>query len=98
MMAPYADKHILEIFTADMDSRAMTVREPISSRKGIFRRLVNAVAVWWSARKIEAELDMLSDHMLEDIGVNRGDIHTVAQDWAVREAHPANDDHVSKAA
>ena len=98
MLAPYADIRILEIFTKEMVQRGIAVRNPVSPRRGVFRRLANAVAIWWRARKIEAELDVLSNHMLEDIGIDRGNIHTVAHKWASHEAHPANDDYISKVA
>jgi len=70
--------------------------DPVPYQRGVVRRLAKAVAIWWRARKIEAELDVLSDHMLEDIGVDRGNIHSVAYKWAEHEAHPANDDCISK--
>ena len=51
-------------------------------------RVIDVVRFQARRRSIEAQLNAMSDHMLADIGVVRGDIPTFAREWAKNE-HPA---------
>ncbi len=101
MLAPYADKFILTMFTEDMYARANGHEHFIPMKRAGFGKLFmdifggasNTIAIWLRARKIESELHQLSDHMLNDIGIERWNIHTVAQKWAHIEPVAANDDN-----
>lgn len=44
-----------------------------------FASAITSVAQWNNARTTRSELSRLSDHELEDIGLNRGDIEWVAR-------------------
>ncbi len=59
-----------------VDGRTFGVRP-----HGIFARLFGAVAAWNDARITRNALAKLSDHELEDLGLNRGDIDTIAASW-----------------
>ncbi|MCM2560583.1 DUF1127 domain-containing protein [Lutimaribacter sp. EGI FJ00015] len=48
-------------------------------RGNLFSRLVAAVAAWNDARVTRNALNKLSDRELDDIGLCRGDIDTVAR-------------------
>jgi uncharacterized protein YjiS (DUF1127 family) len=106
MLGPYSDKYLLSIFAQDMVFRKVENRNFVPvKRTGFYEsimktlgELASNIAVRYRTRKIEAELEVLSDHMLDDIGVKRANIHSVAVKWAAHEAHPANDDHNIKAA
>ena len=52
------------------------------------RGVIDAVRFQARRRSIEAQLNAMSDHMLADIGVVRGDIPSFAREWAKCE-HPA---------
>ena len=48
-----------------------------SSLRGFFSRALHAVAGWPRRRAVMAELSMLSDRELADIGLNRADLKLV---------------------
>lgn len=50
--------------------------------RALVNRLLDSFGIWNRRRLIEAELYALSPHMLEDIGVERGEISAVASGWA----------------
>lgn len=58
-------------------------REVVFGSFGEFvRTMFRGVRRWYAARKTAATLSQLEDHRLDDIGVARGDISTVAQQLA----------------
>ncbi len=58
-------------------------------------RLTGAIARWNKRRQAVAELSQLSDHMLKDIGVARGDIRAVVDGLLdVPKARPAGRPHL----
>ena len=44
---------------------------------GFFAKIAQDIAVFRARRQTKAELEALSDAMLRDIGITRGDINTV---------------------
>lgn len=89
MLDIYADSRRPSIFVQDMIQRAVAGYKyfPAKAPKiGELPRMVIKSAQRWARRRsIEAELWDLSDHMLADIGVVRGDIARLAREWAISE-------------
>lgn len=60
-------------------SRPFTAAGSASRIGGIFVSAVGAFAAWNDARQTRRSLEALSDRELDDIGLHRGDIDTVAR-------------------
>ncbi len=89
MLDIYADARRPSILVQEMIKRAVSGNRyfPASAPKigDLPRMVVNSVQRLVRRRSIEAELWDLSDHMLEDIGIVRGDIARVSREWAKSE-------------
>lgn len=56
------------------------VKELGKKRKSLFSRLLSAPHLYWQRRKSIAALHQLSDAMLADLGITRGQIPDVVDD------------------
>jgi len=56
------------------------INEPGKDRKKLFSRLFSAPHSYWQRRKAIAALHQLSDAMLADLGLSRGQIPDVVDD------------------
>ena len=54
-------------------------------RKDAMRNPLRVIAEWQQRRKAKAQLESLSDRMLADIGIQRGDIAKIVDSWFVAE-------------
>jgi len=95
MMDVYSDTRQMSLFAEDMIQRkigrqtfvAGSAPEFSAMIKNIIPTIVYGVIAWNRRRQIENELFDMSDHMLSDIGVVRGEIRTVARKWAATETN-----------
>ncbi|NQV45314.1 MAG: DUF1127 domain-containing protein [Rhodospirillales bacterium] len=58
----------------------------------LFGTVIDGVRGWNRRRMIETELYALSAHLLDDIGVARGDISAIARKWADTEVNRLRDE------
>ncbi len=90
MLDIYADTRRPSILVQEMIKRAISgyTYFPAKAPKigELSRMVIESVQIWFRRRAIEAELWDLSDHMLADIGVVRGDIARISREWAKSES------------
>lgn len=92
MLADTTNPRQLSLFAEDMIDGRIRDGRFVASRPSVTGIIANAVAAtiarvarWQRCRAIEAELRGLSDHMLSDIGLTRGDISRAAAAWSCTE-------------
>lgn len=59
---------------------AFDTNRPLSADTGLFTRVARAVSTWNERRATRNALSRLSDRELDDIGLSRGDIETIARE------------------
>lgn len=93
MVDVYTDTRQMSLFAEDMIQRetgrkvfvAGSAPEFSTMIKQIVPTVIDSIIIWNRTRIIENELFDMSQHMLDDIGVVRGEIRAVARKWAVAE-------------
>jgi len=100
MMDVYSNTRQLSLFAEDMIQRQIGPKTFIADSAPEFSTLINrafgalvdSFRTWSRRRAIETELYALSTHLLDDIGVVRGEIPAVARRWAVAEVERHRDE------
>ncbi len=93
MMDVYSDTRQWSLYSEDMIRRLEGSHSFVAGQAPEFgtlvsrltAKIVDGVARWIRRNRIELELNALSDHMLEDIGVERWQIKEIAKTFASSE-------------
>lgn len=93
MMDVYSDTRQMSLFAEDMVQRNIGRQTFVAGSapdfsvmvKNLIPSIVDGFVAWKRRQQIESQLFEMSDHMLSDIGVVRGEIRTVARNWAIAE-------------